>query len=257
MIVVDDKFIVGIDHGYGYIKTANTLTRTGINEYLTIPTFKNDIMESGGFFYKVGEGYKEFIQEKTEDNDFYLLTMAGMAKELDFHNVYDADVHIACGLPTAWVQHQREAFRQYILKNYELRFRFNEKSFKIRLSGCSVFPQGYPGVIDDVGRFTGINMLADIGSEVVNIMYINNTQPMYSRCWTERIGINKCIHMIQNAILRDFGVLMERSMIEKVLQTGTAEVKEKYIEVIHREAICYIEKILANLKDCCESWHRA
>ena len=48
--------IVGIDHGYGNIKTANTVTPTGITKLDAAPTFTNNTLFFEGSYYQIGEG---------------------------------------------------------------------------------------------------------------------------------------------------------------------------------------------------------
>ncbi len=48
--------IIGIDHGYGNIKTASTVTPTGITAYTTEPTFGGNILFYDGMYYRIGEG---------------------------------------------------------------------------------------------------------------------------------------------------------------------------------------------------------
>ena len=55
--------IIGIDHGYGNIKTANTVTPTGIIRYENEPVFSGSILEYQGVYYRVGEGHKEFVAD--------------------------------------------------------------------------------------------------------------------------------------------------------------------------------------------------
>ena len=40
--------IIAVDHGYGNIKTANTVTPTGITAYETEPIFTGNILEYNG-----------------------------------------------------------------------------------------------------------------------------------------------------------------------------------------------------------------
>ena len=37
--------IIAVDHGYGNIKTANTVTHTGVTAYETEPIFSGNILE--------------------------------------------------------------------------------------------------------------------------------------------------------------------------------------------------------------------
>ena len=66
--------IIGIDHGYGNIKTANTITPTGVIPSTIRPAFGSNILRCDGMYYSCGEGHKAFVSDKSGDNDYYLLT---------------------------------------------------------------------------------------------------------------------------------------------------------------------------------------
>ena len=166
--------IIAVDHGYGNIKTANTVTPTGITAYDTEPIFSGNILEYNGTYYRIGEGHKEFIPDKAMDEDYYLLTLMAVARELNAYGIREADVHLAAGLPLTWVRKQREDFRTYLLRNEYVSFHFNGKEYKLHFVGCSLFPQGYPAIVSRLGDFKGTNLLADIGNGTMNILYINN-----------------------------------------------------------------------------------
>ena len=61
--------IIAVDHGYGNIKTANTVTPTGITAYDTEPIFSGNILEYNGTYYRIGEGHMEFIPDKALHED--------------------------------------------------------------------------------------------------------------------------------------------------------------------------------------------
>ena len=97
--------IIGIDHGYGNMKTANFCFPTGIIAYDSEPLFTADMLVYDGKYYLIGEGHKEFVPDKIKDEDYYILTLAAVAKELKAEGITEADVHIAAGLPlTALLQ---------------------------------------------------------------------------------------------------------------------------------------------------------
>ncbi len=57
----NNPIIIGIDHGYGNIKTAHCCFKTGVAFYEKEPTFKSNLLVYQNKFYIVGEGHKEFI----------------------------------------------------------------------------------------------------------------------------------------------------------------------------------------------------
>ena len=100
--------IIGIDHGYGNIKSSSTVTPTGLFKYETEPVFSGNILEYNGTYYRMGEGHKEFIADKSTDDEYYIFTLMAIARELSRVGITSADVHIAAGLPLTWVRSQRE-----------------------------------------------------------------------------------------------------------------------------------------------------
>ena len=74
------------------------------------------------------------------DEDYYLLTLMAVARELNAYGIREADVHLAAGLPLTWVRKQREDFRTYLLRNEYVSFHFNGKEYKLHLSDavCSL-----------------------------------------------------------------------------------------------------------------------
>lgn len=55
--------IIGIDHGYGNIKTAHFCFKSGVTAYDKEPTFKNNMLIYKNKYYIIGEEHKEFISE--------------------------------------------------------------------------------------------------------------------------------------------------------------------------------------------------
>ena len=240
--------IIAVDHGYGNIKTANTVMPTGITAYETEPIFTGNILEYNGTYYRIGEGHKEFSPDKAMDEDYYLLTLMAVAMELNVFSIQEADVHLAAGLPLTWIRHQREEFRSYLLQNLEVSYRFNNKDYHIRFVGCSLYPQGYPAIVNRLGDLKGTNLLADIGNGTMNILYINNKKAQESRCWTEKFGVNQCLIAAKNAILDRFGVKIEEATVEQVLRFKAADISAPYLNCITAVARQYVANIFSTLR---------
>ncbi len=117
--------------------------------------FKGDVLEYGGKFYRVGEGHKGFVADKSTDGDFYLLTLAAIAKELEQYRLFTASLCLSVGLPLSWVGSQRESFRQYLMQNETIRFRFNGNLFSASLRGLQGVSAGLCGHCSAAGRLRG------------------------------------------------------------------------------------------------------
>ena len=97
---MSESIIIGVDHGYAAMKTAHFSFPTGLVAYEHEPYTLNDVLEYGGKYYVVGSGRQPIQKNKTQTEDYYLLTLAAIAKELAYRNAGTAaDIHLAAGLP--------------------------------------------------------------------------------------------------------------------------------------------------------------
>lgn len=240
--------IIAVDHGYGNIKTANTVTPTGVTISETEPIFSGNLLEYEGRYYRIGDSRKEFVADKVLDEDYYILTLMAIARELNVFGIREATVHLAAGLPLTWIRRQREDFRTYLLRHEEVYYRFNGKGYHIHFAGCTLYPQGYPAIINQLSSFKGSNLLADIGNGTMNLLYIQNKKPMENKCWTEKQGVNQCMIAARNAVLDKFGAKIDDATIEQVLRFKTADIGSDYLTCIQNAARQYVADIFATLR---------
>ena len=66
--------VIGIDHGYGNMKTATRCFPSGVARYDKEPIFQNNLLVYNGMYYQIGEEHKEFCAEKTQDEDYVVVT---------------------------------------------------------------------------------------------------------------------------------------------------------------------------------------
>ena len=223
----NDVILIGVDHGYGNIKTANHCFRTGITAYDSEPLFTKDMLVYGGKFYLIGEGHKEFLPDKIKDEDYYALTLVAIAKELSAENLTEVTVHIAAGLPLTW-QHTE---------------------YKIKIAGASIYPQGYAAVSQFATKMDGVNLVADIGNGTMNVLYVINGRPQSERMYTEKFGTHFCTVDIREAFLRKTQREINEHIIDEVLCKGTANIVQSDMKIIKAEVQKYVAEIFHRLRD--------
>ena len=233
--------IIGIDHGYGNIKTAHTCFKTGVTAYDKEPTFKSDLLIYEDRYYIIGDEHKEFAAEKMSDLDYYILTLAAIGIELHLRGLTSACV--------TWVSEQKEAFKAYLLQNKEADFTFRGEDYHVEFVGADIFPQGFSAVADRLREFKGVNMLCDIGNGTMNIMYINNGKPVASRCFTEKFGTQQCMIAVRENLMQKCGVAVEDTVIEEVLRYGEADIGKPYLDTIRETAKGYVAGIMRRLRE--------
>lgn len=109
---------IGIDHGYYAIKTRHFSFPAGIAEYSHEPYTLQNTLEFGGKFYVCGTGRQPILRNKMENDNYYLLTLAAIAKEIKQRGgKTECSVRIAAGLPLAGFGREKKPFREYLLRS--------------------------------------------------------------------------------------------------------------------------------------------
>ena len=244
----NDYVIIGIDHGYGNIKTANSITPTGITKLDAAPTFTKNTLYFDGSYYLIGEGHKEYLPDKWQDEDNYIFTLMGIARELNREGINSAKVQLAVGLPITWVSRQRDDFRKYMLQRESVDFKYEDKLYSVKIIGCYVFPQGYAAVVEKLKDMTGLSMIADIGNGTVNIIFVNNRKVINTKTYTEKMGVNQCVKAASNAMMNKLGVTVDETIIQSMIRYGNADIDSEYSEVLRQAIAGYADSIFALLR---------
>ena len=242
-------YIIGIDHGYGNIKTANCCFPTGVVVSDTEPTFKQDLLIYEGKYYQIGVGHKEYAAEKIMDEDYYILTLAAIARELAREQITSANVFLAAGLPLTWVGSQKQAFREYLLQKEEVEFTFRSRDYHIRIVGAEVFPQGFAAIAERIGEFSGNHMLCDIGNGTINILRIANKKPDPRNMFTEKYGVNLCVLSMREALLREHNAQVDEETIHSFLRHSTAGIEAEIEQTMKDTAKAYTGEIFRKLRE--------
>jgi len=244
-----EKLIVGIDHGYGNMKTAGHCFKTGIMGYETEPLFTKDMLEYGGRYYLIGEGHKEFLPDKIKDEDYYLLTLVAVAEELKDKGLSDADVIIAAGLPLTWTSGQKNEFAAYLSKNEEVSYTYQHTAYHVRIAGVRIYPQGYAAVAEFVATMKGLSVVADIGNGTMNTLFLANGRPISSKMYTEKFGTYQCTLAIREEFLQKTHRDIHDVIIDEVLQNGTADIPTADLKIIKTTAAEYVRDIFRRLRE--------
>ena len=245
-----DPIVIAIDHGYGNIKTPTFIFPacvTPCDGDMLLST--DDVLTYEGKRYAIGTGHKEFRQDKIMDEDYYILTLAAIGKELLHRGLTSAKIVVAGGLPLTWADRQREQFKAYLSKNAHVDFNYLDTDFHVDIQEVFVFYQGVAAVARKINHFKGTNMLADIGNGTMNVLNINERRLIPESCFTEKCGTYQCIVAARELLQREFSVLPTDAQIEKYLRFLHADIGEKYQAVISTAAKRYVAGIFRRLRE--------
>lgn len=152
MYLEDQKVLLcGIDHGFSTMKTAHFVFENGVKELGGEASLLTNTMFFNERYFKVGEGRLPLKDTKVEDGDYFLLTLAAIAREMDYHGLSDTEVCIAAGLPFTRFGQEKAEFKEY-LNPGDREFQYNGKEYHIKCSDVFLYPQCYAAVADRLGK---------------------------------------------------------------------------------------------------------
>ena len=242
--------VIGIDHGWSMMKTISQVFVTGVKEITTTPALFGDVLEYEGKFYKVGTVRQEVKDTKVEDDSFYLLTLAAVAKELKRRGLAEAKVFIAVGLPLTRFGAEKNDFIKYLTKNKRVSFKYENEPYYIEIDDVAVFPQCYAAVVDKIPTMAKKTLIVDIGSWTIDIMPVINKSPDESKCVTIPKGLITCMRSINEQCVRQLNGEVDESEIQNIMRYGRSDIddiKEEVIEAATNEARKEVIRLLGGV----------
>ena len=249
---MSESMIVGVDHGYAAMKTAHFSFPSGLVAYEHEPYTLKDVLEYGGKFYVVGSGRQALQKNKTQTEDYYLLTLAAIAKELSFRHAEPAtEIHLAAGLPLTSFGREKNAFREYLLRDGKtVNFRYEGQEYSVAIRKVSLFPQGYAAVLTQSILLDEPSVIvADIGGWTVDLMRLDNRIPNASTCRSLELGMIRCLDEIGEQIRRVLGLSMTAAQMESVLRGDAIHINEDARKIIDRQADAYVHRLLSAITE--------
>lgn len=244
-----NTIVLGIDHGWANLKTFNEVFTSGVKEISTAPAMFNDTLEYNGKYYKIGGKRLEVKSTKVEDDNYYLLTLAAIAKELAFRRVQKGSILLAVGLPLTRFGEEKDAFIKYLSQNKEVTFKYEKRQYQVTIERISVYPQCYGAVADRLYLFPQKQLVVDIGSWTVDIMPIINRSPDESVCNTQPHGIITCIKEINKECVKQLNEEIDEHDILQVILNGSEHLPDKYREIIEKKLREYCQRIYYNIRE--------
>jgi plasmid segregation protein ParM len=83
----------------------------------------------------------------------------------------------------------------------------------------------------------------------MNVMYINECRPSVQKCFTEKFGTNQCMLAVRENLMKQFGVTVDETVLDRVIRFGTADISERYLTAIRETAAEYAAGIFRRLRE--------
>lgn len=209
-------YYVGIDHGNHLMKTSNHVFENGVERQAVKPTFQANTLVYDGAFYKIGEKRNSVKDSKLADDDYYLLTLAALAKECQSGNIPNgARVVLGVGLPLKQFATVRKQFVKYLKRgNQPVHFKFE-----------------------------------DVGSWTIDIMHVKDGVPVESKCETFTESMISVIQEIKSRSSEVFGKEISENVITDYISNLGGNYPEKYARIMDESLEKFVARVEGVLKE--------
>lgn len=246
---MDNVEVIGVDNGWQQTKTVHSVFPSGITEILSEPAFFDDVLELNGKYYKVGTKRDSVMNDKTESDDCYLLTLAAIAKELKQRGKRESKVVLAVGLPATRFGVEKKAFKEYLARNEDVVFTFENERYQIKIVKVAVFPQGYSAVINDISSFGPKVIVVDIGSWTIDIFPIIDKKPDDANANTISEGLIPCMRLINKHCVRLYNEKIDEEVIKNYIITGKSDLDNKFVSIMNNSLKEFATNLFNSLRE--------
>lgn len=251
-------FVMSIDTGNKMMKTNHFIFHSGIKrkEQKILPGEE-------GIFFK-GINYLEsnqrisYLEDKTIDDRYYILTLLGVAKELEkegietgIHEGGTIPIQLLVGLPPGDYGKQIRKFREYFWRQGKtVYFSYKGKPYRIRYESVKVYMQGYSAYILVANQFHLQEqpkvLLIDIGGFTVDYLLVRYGVVDRTRIDSLPEGIIMLYKRIMVGIRQRFNLYLEEIDIDNILFKRKTPYSELVIRRTFEIAAEYMSDLLGS-----------
>lgn len=242
---------IGVDNGnYNTKSSERMLYASGYTmsdkEFITsdMQLFYNDA------YYAIGGKRMSFQQDKTKEDDAFILTLPAIANAMRLAGTSAADILLGVGLPIDIYGAQKEAFRQYFLRD-EIRFHFEDADYHCRIAECKVFAQGHAALCKYYQQLREYNniTLVDIGGYTVDVLTLHDFKVDRGSCASLRMGTITLFNAIRGELQQE-NIILSDALITDAMQGRIQHAEKEKIRIItERRMQRYIKELLNALRE--------
>ena len=242
---------LGIDNGnYNTKSSEQMLYASGFT--MSDKEFITDDMQLfyEGRFYAIGGNRMSFQQDKTKENDAFILTLPAIADAMKRAEIYTSEILLGVGLPIDIYGAQKEAFRKYFLRG-SISFQYEGIPYNCRIIDCKVFAQGHAALCKYYQQLKGYNSitLVDIGGYTVDILTLHDFKVDRGSCASLRMGTITLFNAIREELQQE-NIILSDMLIADAMQGRLQHVDEKRIQlIIDRRMQHYLRELLNALRE--------
>ena len=253
--------VISVDTGNKMIKTEHYEFNSGIDVLDTIPGENDEVIEFGGKYYRTTNRRISYMEDKTEDDRYYILTLIAIAKELDTMKKEAVlapneliEIELLVGLPPAHYGKYRKKFQQYFQRDGKVvGFKYGGTSYQILIHEVKVYVQAYAAycVLAARRHLTELPkvLVIDIGGFTVDYMILR-----YGRLEKEHVdslesGVICLYGRIRAAIRQKYSIALDEEDIDNIFLGKNTGYMQELKERVREVTIGFVTELLGTFRE--------
>lgn len=246
--------LIAIDHGNKQIKLVRSEPYiSGLSESEVRP-FGADVLKYGDKYYQISDQRIPYRRDKTEDDRFFILTLFGIAKEIEAAGAYAPGiirVELAVGLPPAHYGAQNEKFIQYFSRRGVVSFLYRDKPYSILIDDVACYPQSYAAAVSLLTSLVTVPLalVVDIGGYTMDFIRIKRGEGDLAACDSLENGVIMLYNKISSKVRSAQDILLSEDEIDAILLGQSVQGLQDVVPVVERCAQEFVSDLLSALRE--------
>ena len=252
--------IISVDTGNKKMKTENCEFNSGVEILNTLPGELEEVIEYEGKYYVTTNRRISYMEDKTADERYFILTLFAIAKELSYREKNEGllsqtlqEIELLVGLPPAHYGRLRKKFREYFYRNGAVvEFCYKGIPYRIVFKEVKVYIQAYAAYCLLAGkkRLSVVPkvLLIDIGGFTVDYMLLRFGQLEMEYDSLEN-GVIRLYNSIKAAIRQKYSILLDEEDIDNIILERGGVYKTELKERVREVVIGYVTELLGKFRE--------
>lgn len=246
--------LIAIDHGNKQIKLVRSEPFvSGLLESEVQP-FSADVLKYKETYYQISDQRIPYRRDKTEDDRFFILTLFGIAREIEANNAHTPGImriQLAVGLPPAHYGAQSRPFKQYFTGRGVVSFTYRGKPYSICIDDVACYPQSYAAAISILPSLTTIPLalIVDIGGYTMDYIRIKKGRGDLTSCDSLENGVIMLYNKIISKVRSAHDILLSEDEIDAILLNQSVRGLQEVVSIVENCAQEFVSDLLSALRE--------
>ena len=246
--------LIAMDHGNKQVKLVRSEPFiSGLSESEVRP-FGADVLKYREKYYQISDRRIPYRRDKTEDDRFFILTLFGIANEIEAAGAYTPGiirVQLAVGLPPAHYGAQNKAFTQYFARRGVVSFIYRGKPYSICIDDVACYPQSYAAAATILPTLTTVPLalVVDIGGYTMDYIRIKKGRGDLTACDSLENGVIMLYNKIISKVRAAQDILLSEEEIDAILAGQPLQGLQEVIPVVEQCAQEFVSDLLSTLRE--------